>query len=102
MIPDGARNADRTRRANLLETGRHIDAVPVDLGPVDLGPFGERIRDVDAEAETDPQLRRADGFLSRDDVLKGDGEANGLADARERDETGVPGGIDEPAFEAGD
>ena len=92
MIAHRSRYTDTARRTFGLESCRHIHRVAVEVSAI-----GNRIANVDPDAETDGPIWRLVAVVDRHLLLHLHGTAHGPIDAVEDDEEGVAPGLDDPA-----
>ena len=92
MIPNGPGNADASRRTLGLESDRDIHGVAMQVSAI-----GNRVTEVDADAEPDGTIRWLVSVLDRNLLLHLDRAAYGSVDAVEYQEEGVAPRLNDPA-----
>ena len=92
MIAHRSRDADAARRTFGLKSRRHIHHVAVQVSPI-----GNRVADVDPDAEADGPIRGLVAIVDRNLLLHLHGTAHRSVDAVEHDEQGIAPGLDDPA-----
>ena len=92
MITHRSRDADATRRTFSLKSRRHIHRVPVQISPI-----GNRVANVDPDAEADGSIRRLISVMDRNLLLHLHGAAHRSVDAVEDNQQRIAPGLDDPA-----
>ena len=92
MIAHCSRDTDTSRRAFGLKSCRYIHCVPVKVGPI-----GNRVANVDPDAEADGPVRRLVAIMVGNLLLHLHGTAYRPVDAVEHDQQGIAPGLDDPA-----
>ena len=92
MVAHCSRDADATRRTFGLKPCRHIHRVAVEVSAI-----GNRVAEVDPDAEADGPIRRLIAIMDRNLLLHLHGTAHRPVDAVEHDEQGIAAGLDDPA-----
>ena len=92
MIAHRSRDTDAARRTLGLKSCRHIHRIAVHVSAI-----GNRIANVDPDAEADGSIGRLVAIVDRNLLLHLHGTAHRSVDAVEHDEQGVAAGLDDPA-----
>ena len=92
MVAHGSRDADAARRTFGLKSRRDIHRVPVQVSAI-----GNRVANVDPDAEADGSIWRLVAVVDRHLLLHLHGAAHRPVDAVEHDEQGIAAGLDDPA-----
>src|SRR4030095_2287542 len=86
-----------SRRRDLLQTGRDVDAVAKDVVALD-----DDVADVDADAEGNAPILGYPGGAVGDRLLHFNSTAHGIDDAGELQQQAIAGGLDDATAVAGD